>query len=138
MGAGLGPAGTLTRCWSSKPLMTPSYSALPWQPGQQSPASMEARKAQCTRQQLAQLLSSSEYQQWADKKQSSPSKGARVLTSAPEYLLAAMALVVLLLLAVQPWVAPTATRTVSCQTGLHAWALSSTWKAVWKGRTKIA
>ena len=106
--------------------MTTSYSTLPWQPGQQSPASMEARKAQCTRQQLAQLLTSPEYQQWSDKKQSGPSKGARLLTSAPEYLLAAMALVVLLLLALQPWVAPTAIHTVSCQIGLHAWALSTT------------
>ena len=87
--------------------MTPSYSAVPWQPGQQSPASMEARKAQCTREQLAQLLTSPEYQQWTDKKQGGPSKGARLLTSAPEYLLATMALLVLLLLALQPWVAPT-------------------------------
>ena len=99
---------------------------------------MEARKAQCTRQQLAQLLTSPEYQQWTDKKHSSPSKGARVLTSAPEYLLAAMALGVLLLLALQPWVAPAAPQTVSCQTGLHASALSGTWKAVWKGTTRTA
>ena len=96
--------------------MTPSYSTVPWQPGQQSPASMEARKAQCTREQLAQLLTSPEYQQWTDKKQGGPSKGARLLTSAPEYLLATMALLVLLLLALQPWVAPTATRAVSCHT----------------------